>query len=263
VLFFCGKIGYNIITTIKRAYKMKTLIKTATVPYYYQLKQILSEFIKIGELKIRPLSPPERGPCSRYQVSRITIRRALDLLMQEGLICRERGRGTFVTKPPLEQPSQIISFTEQMKSMGLKPSTRVLETRIISQDSELAERLLLRVEEEIISIKRLRLADNEPVALENSYLPHKIYPRILSEDLTGSLTRIVEDKYHWRLKNASQTVKAVNVSTEIAKILKIKSNSPVLYVSRISFLADNRPAEYLEAYYRGDRYKLTMELTGR
>jgi len=242
---------------------MKTLIKTGVVPYYYQLKEILLEFIKRGEFAIGQLLPPERELCNRYQVSRITIRKALDLLRQEGLICREQGRGTFVTKPPLEQPSQIISFTEQMKSLGLKSSTRVLEMRIISMDRELAERLLLRLDEEIVLIKRLRLANNEPVALENSCLPHKIYPQIFSADLTGSLTRIVEDNYHLRLKHANQVVKAVNVSGKTAKILGVTSNSPVLHVSRISFLADNKPAEYLEAYYRGDRYNLTMELTGR
>jgi len=240
-----------------------TVVKTGFVPYYYHLKEILHKSIKGEELKPGHSLPAERELCSKYQVSRITVRKALDLLMQEGLIYREQGRGTFVAKPPLEQPAQVISFTEYVERRGLKPSTRVLETKTFSGNKEIADYLLLSVDEEIILVKRLRLANDEPVAIESSYLPHKLYPQILTEDLTGSLTKITEEKYHLRLARATQVVKAEPVFGETAKILKVKAGSPVLFVKRISFLADNRPAEYLEAYYRGDRYEITMELKGR
>lgn len=242
---------------------METLTKTGFVPYYLQLKEILHRSIKKGELKPGQLLPPERELCKRHQVSRITIRKALDLLMQEGFIFREQGRGTFVSKPPLEQPTQIISFTEQMESRGLSPSTRVLETGILPVSKEIGEYLALSPNEEVVFVKRLRLADNEPVALESSYLPYRFYPQILSENLTGSLTKITEQKYHLRLKRAAQVVKAEPVFDEVAKILEVEPGTPALYIQRIAFLADNRPAEFLKAYYRGDRYELTMELKGR
>ncbi len=242
---------------------MTGVVKSGFIPYYYQLKEIIYKSIKTEEIKPGQILSPERELCTKYQVSRITVRKAMDLLVQEGLIYREKGRGTFVAKPPLEQPAQIISFTEQMERKGLKSSTRVLETKIFSWDKEIADCLSLNVDEEIVLVKRLRLANDEPVALESSYLPHKLYPQVLTEDLTSSLTKITEQKYHLCLARATQVVKAEPVFGEKAKILKVKAGSPVLLVKRISFLADNRSAEYLEAYYRGDRYEITMELKGR
>ena len=239
------------------------VLKSGFVPYYYQIKEIIHKYIKNKEIKPGQALSPERELCLKYQVSRITVRKAMDLLVQEGLIYREKGRGTFVAKPPLEQPAQIISFNEQMERRGLKPSTRVLKTKIFSQDKEIADCLNLNMDEEIALVKRLRLANGEPVALESSYLPHKLYPGIITGDLTGSLTKITEQKYHLRLARATQVVKAEPVFGEAAKILGVKAGSPALFVKRISFLADNRSAEYLEAYYRGDRYEITMELKGR
>lgn len=242
---------------------METILKTGFVPYYQQLKEILSMSIKKGEFSAGDPLPPERELCERYQVSRITVRKALDILMQEGYIYREQGRGTFVGRLPLEQPAQITSFTEEMKRRGLKPSTRVLKTQICSRNKKIAENLALDIDKEVVMVKRLRLANGEPLALEVSYLPHKFYPGLLSLKLSGSLTKITEEKYHLRLKYANQTVKAKLIYGEEAKLLDLKSGSPVLVIQRTSFLDDNRPIEYLEALYHADRYALVMELRGR
>ena len=242
---------------------METIIKTGFVPCYHQLKEILSRAISKGEFEPGQPLPPERELCRDYQVSRTTVRKALDILMHEGYIYREQGRGTFAGKLPLEQPAQIISFTEEMKRRGLKPSTEVLKTEICSHIEKIAKALAVNINEEVIMVKRLRLANKEPLALETSYLPHKLYPGLLSQNLSGSLTKLTEKKYHLRFKYASQVVKAGLVYGKEAKILGLKRNSPVLSIQRTAFLVDNRPSEYLEALYRADRYELTMELKGR
>lgn len=242
---------------------METIVKTGFIPYYHQLKEILSRAIKRGEFKSGQPLPPERELCNQYQVSRITVRKALDILMHQGYIYREKGRGTFVGKLPLEQPAQIISFTEEMKRRGLKPSTKVLEAKILSHNKKIAENLVLDINEEVVMAKRLRLADDKPLAIETSYLPHKLYPELLLQDLSCSLTKITEKRYHLRLKYARQAVKAGLIYGKEAKLLRLKPGSPVLSIRRTSFLDDNRPAEYLEAVYHGDRYELIMELRGR
>lgn len=239
---------------------METIARTGMVHYYYQVKEILQKSIEKGKFKPGDRLPSEQILCSRFGVSRITVRKALDLLVREGFIFRERGRGTFVTVPPLKQPAQIISFTEELKRLGLKPSTKVLKTEIFSEKKKIALCLSLNIEEEIVLIKRLRLANGEPIGIESSYLPHKLFPNILSEDLSSSLTKITQKRYHLFLRRATQKVKAIPVSKKEASLLRIKPGAPVLYLERTSFLEGNRPAEYLEAIYRSDKYELTMEL---
>ena len=103
---------------------MEKIIKTGSAHYYDQLKQILHKLIQKGKYKPGDLLPPEQRLCVEFGVSRITVRKALDLLVQDGFLYRERGRGTFVTRPPLKQPAQIMSFTEELKKLGLKPVTK-------------------------------------------------------------------------------------------------------------------------------------------
>ena len=239
---------------------METITRNRMVHYYYQVKEILQKSIEEGEFKPGDRLPAEQILCEKFGVSRITVRKALELLVQEGFIYRERGRGTFVTVPPLKQPAQIISFTEELRRLGLEPGTKVLKAEIFSGKKKIAQYLSLNTEEEIVLIQRLRLANGEPIGIEISYLPHKLFPNILAEDLSSSLLEITREKYSLSLRRATQKVKAISVSRKEASLLGIKPGSPVLYFERISFLADNRPAEYLEAIYRSDRYELVMEL---
>lgn len=239
---------------------MERIVKTGVLNYYHQLKEILKRSIKKGEFKPGDLLPPEQNLCNMFGISRITVRKALELLVREGFIYRERGRGTFVTLSPLKQPAQIISFTEELKQLGLKPGTKVLETKVFSGKKNISQFLSLSANEEIVFIKRLRLANGEPMGIETSCLPHKLFPDILSEDLSSSLTKITQEKYCLYLKRATQKVKAVSASRKEAAFLNVKTGMPVLSIERISFLEDNRPAEYLEAMYRSDKYELSMEL---
>ena len=239
---------------------MERIMKTGALNYYHQLKEILKRSIKKGEFKPGDLLPPEKNLCNMFGISRITVRKALDLLVYEGFIYRERGRGTFVTPAPLKQPARIISFTEELEQLGLNPSTKVLETKVFSGKKNISQFLSLSITEEIVFIRRLRLAHGEPIGIETSCLPHKLFPDILSEDLSSSLTKITQGKYQLYLKRATQKVKAVPASRKESALMNIKSGTPVLFIERVSFLQDNRPAEYLEAIYRSDKYELSMEL---
>jgi GntR family transcriptional regulator len=236
--------------------------RRSKIPFYQQLYEILRGKIVHGDWKPGDMMPPESELIEKYQVSRNTIRQVLDLLVQEGLIYRQRGRGTFVAHPTLEQTMlRIISFTEDMEQRGFVPSTEVLSAQIIVATAEVAGKLQIREGEELAVIERLRLADGEPMSIENSYLVHRYCPNILRYDYARNpLRQVLERDYRIRLIHARQVIRAVMASVELAELLDIKIPSPLLFIERVSYSQDTLPVEYLEIFYRADRYSLYNEL---
>lgn len=205
--------------------------------------------------------PPESELMERHRVSRTTIRQVLDMLVNEGLIYRERGRGSFVAHPTLEEALvRIISFTDDMRQRGRKPSTRVLASELIPAPQDIAERLQVEAGEELAHLKRLRLADDEPMSIEDSYLIHRYCPGVLEGDYeSGSLREALEEN-GIRWSYAKQIIRAISATDSLAKLLSIQSQAALLFIERISFSQQRIPVEFLRIYYRGDRYSLYNEL---
>jgi GntR family transcriptional regulator len=205
--------------------------------------------------------PPESELMERHKVSRTTVRQVLDMLVNEGLIYRERGRGSFVAHPTLEEALvRIISFTDDMRQRGRKPSTRVLASELIPAPQDIAERLQIEAGEELAHLKRLRLADDEPMSIEDSYLIHRYYPAILEGDYeSGSLREALEEN-GLRWSYAKQVIRAISATDSLARLLSIQSQAALLFIERISFSQQRIPVEFLRLYYRGDRYSLYNEL---
>lgn len=231
-------------------------------PFYYQVYQILLQKIVSDEWEPGDLLPTEKDLQEQFDVSRATVRQALDMLVNEGLIYRQRGRGTFVAEPVIEQGlSRIISFTEDMRQRGLEPGTRLLEVSLNPATEDVAEQLDVSAGEELAYIKRLRLADDKPMSLENSYLVHRYCSGVLeSYDGSQSLRALLEMEFGLRLVRARQTIRAVIATGELAKQLDIDLGAPLLYIRRITYDATKRPVELLKTYHRGDRYVLYNEL---
>jgi GntR family transcriptional regulator len=198
----------------------------------------------------------------QYQVSRITVRQALEALVNDGLIYRQRGRGTFVAHPTVEQGlSRIISFTEDMRQRGFKPGTEVLFHGLASASPEIAKQLQVEPGEELVRIERLRLADIEPMSIEESHLVHRYCPGVLQHDYSENpLRQILEDDYGIRLVRAKQVIRAVPAPAKLAKKLSISARAALLYIERVSYSAENVPIEFLRVHHRGDRYALYNEL---
>lgn len=236
--------------------------RRSKIPFYQQLYEILRGKIVNGDWMPGDMIPPESELIEQYQVSRNTVRQVLDLLVQEGLIYRQRGRGTFVAHPTLEQTMlRIISFTEDMEQRGFVPSTEVLSAQIVAAPSDIARKLQIDEGEELAVIERLRLADGEPMSVEKSFLVHRYCPNILRYDYARNpLRQVLERDYRIRLVHARQVIRAVMASVELAEILDIKIPSPLLFIERISYSQDILPVEYLEIFYRADRYSLYNEL---
>jgi GntR family transcriptional regulator len=241
---------------------METLIRTSKLPLYQQIYEILRKEITGGLWKAGELFPPESELIRKYQVSSITIRQALDMLQNDGLITRHRGKGTFIALQSLEKNlTRIISFTEDMRQRGSVPGTTVLSLSLIPAPIEIAKRLDIEPGEDLARIQRLRLADGEPVSLEDSYLVNKYCKGVLDYDLVGkSLRQILENDFNIYEVHAKETIRAILAPAPMAKLLLVNHNAALLFVERVSFSQFGIPVEYLHIYYRGDRYTLYNEL---
>jgi GntR family transcriptional regulator len=243
---------------------MNQVDRNARLPLYHQLYEILHDKILLRNLKPGDRLPTEADLVDTYGVSRITVRKVLDMLVKEGLIYRQAGRGTFVAHATLEQGlSHIISFTEDMQRRGFAVTTRVLFSGLVPATDHIAEKLNIAPGEELARLERLRLADGEPMCIEDSRFVHKYCPGILDHDYsTHSLREIKIKQFGIRWIRARQTIRAINAGPEMAQLLGIKRNAALLFFERVSYSQDNIPVEFLEAYYRADRYILYNELQG-
>lgn len=241
---------------------MLAITHDSQTPYYRQLYDILRDDLAGGKWPPGERMPSETELIEQYRVSRITVRQALDMLVKDGWIYRRRGQGTFATKPTIEQGlTRIISFTEDMQQRGLTPSTRVLSSRLEPASAEIAGRLSIPPGSEMAVLERLRLADGEPMSLEISHLVHRLCPGILQGDYAQiPLHEALRDRADIRLVRASQSIRAIAATKELAGTLAIGVKAPLFYIERVSYSQYGVPVEYLQLYHRGDRYVLYNEL---
>jgi GntR family transcriptional regulator len=243
---------------------MNEINRGARLPLYQQLYEILHGKVLLRQWKPGDRLPTEKDLTKEYGVSRITVRAVLDMLVKEGLIYRQAGRGTFVAHATLEQGlAQIISFTEDMQRRGFTVSTRVLFSGLVPATTHIAERLHIDPGEELAHLQRLRLADGEPMCIEHSYFVHRYCPGILEHDFSVRSLREVKIRlYGIRWTHAKQTIQAINAADETADLLGVRRGGALLFFERVSFSQDEVPIEFLQAYYRADRYILYNELQG-
>jgi len=236
-------------------------IQPGLVPRYYQLKAILDKRIQSGEFQPDDQFPTDENLCVEYGLSRGTVRRAIDMLVEEGRLRREQGRGTFVTAPGLTPIFfRLSSFDEEMLQRGRTPSTHLLQLNVVPADAAIATDLELAVGEEVIEIVRLRLADGLPMALETRYLAHKICPDLFHEDLENqSIHNLLIDKYDIPLIRARHMIEAHVLTEPEAELLQAQPGSAGFFVSRITYTLNNQPVTRYHIIYRGDEYRFTAE----
>ncbi|WP_038058876.1 GntR family transcriptional regulator [Thermus amyloliquefaciens] len=221
-------------------------------PKYLEVARRLREALLQGIYK--EALPPERTLAEALGVSRDSLRKALDLLEEEGLVVRRQGSGTFVAKRATFR-TRLLGFSEEMRALGLRPETRVLQVEKGPPTPEEAMALALSPGEGVLRLLRLRLADGEPMALERAALPLWA----LSEVPEGSLYQALEAK-GLRPVRALQRLRAV-AAREEARPLGVEPGSPLLHLERVSYLEDGRPVEFVKSWYRADRYELLVELS--
>jgi GntR family transcriptional regulator len=241
---------------------MKKVDKDSPIPLYYQLKKIISELIENEEIKENDTVPTERELCEYHGISRMTVNKAIASLVNEGLLYRERGKGTFVVKnKEKHQLQNLLSFTEDMKRRGI-----VIDTTIISflrklPTKKMQQDLQLENDQEIFEITRLRNVDGEPYAIEVAHIP-----TMLCEALTGdmlennSLYNILETKFDVKFEYGQQTIEPVLVNDYESELLQVKQKTLALMFSRLTYSKENIPIEVTKSVYRSDRYKVEITL---
>jgi GntR family transcriptional regulator len=229
-------------------------------PKYWALKQHLLDLLE----SLPPGSPipTERALATDFGVSRTTVRQALADLTAEGRLHRVQGKGTFAAEPKLAQRLQLSSYTEDMRAQGREPSSKLLEIEELVSEPEMSKLLGIRSGAKILRMRRLRLADNEPMALETTHLPLSRF-RGLRKHISsgGSLYAVLREQFGVQMERAEETIETSLAGPQEAELLGADVGMPVLLLSRHSFGADGKPVEFVRSIYRGDRYKFVTTLT--
>ena len=239
------------------------LDRQSVVPLYYQIQQGLSEQIRSGELKPGELMPSEQEISARLGVSRMTARQALKSLCSRGLAFSQRGRGTFVSRMKLEKNfRQLLSFSEEMKDRGSQPRSKVLTFKRIHPDEDVVEALHLNPSEEVILLRRVRMADSAPLCIEATHLPTRLCPDLLETfEPSGSLYRALTEQYGLQVHMADEVAEASVATATEAKLLRVRGKSPVFRFTRTAYLHNGEPIEFVKSIYRGDRCRVVNRLT--
>jgi GntR family transcriptional regulator len=232
----------------------------ARLPLYAQLKANLIGAIGRGEHAPGDQIPSQRLLCERYRMSHMTVRRALNELLSEGVIYGIPGKGLYVADRKQDaEAGPLIGFSEDMARRGMRASSQVLAAAIVAASTALASALGLTVGTPLVYLRRLRLADDQPMALQASYLPHALCPGLLDHDLAQrSLFGLLRGEYGLSFGHGTTAAEAGLASDEQARLLKLTPPAPLLIVEQLTYLEDGRAIEFVRTAYRGDRYRLRM-----
>jgi GntR family transcriptional regulator len=233
------------------------------IPLYVQIREKLRS--ELSHMEPGDPIPIELELEKKFGASRITVRRAVEDLVAEGLLLRQQGRGTFVQKPKLtHELSLITSWTDQLKRLGFSPKTSKRKITREKPLAHVAEALCLGPEEEVIRIQRIRLASREPISLMINYLPARLVPDLAKRiSSSESLYEFLESEYDLVPAMAVDTVGTRPASEEEADALRIERKAPVLSVRRLSYLEGGTPLELGIVASRGDRYQYQVTVHGR
>ena len=235
------------------------------LPLYVQVKRGLLELIERGALQSGQRIPSERQLAQQLGISRMTVRQALLELVQEAVLMRRHGRGTFVADRKIEQGLlELSSFSEDMRRRGMQPGARLLEMHVQQADPRVQRALGLESDLRVLVLRRLRLADGVPMALETSHLPCALVPEVPREYVaSGSLYDYLERVLGIELSYARQTLEPVVAGEAEARVLGVEPGCPLLLMERTTYSRGGQPVEFVRSLYRGDRYKFYVELRRR
>lgn len=237
-----------------------SLQKDEPTPLYLQLQKLLRDMIAAEHVQPDEAIPTERELSEQFDISRITVRKAIDVLVRDGIVVRRHGAGTFVTRPRVEKSfSKLSSFTQDMIQRGRRPHSQWVSRAIGTVTPEEAMSLGLSPGSAIYRFHRIRYADDISMALEYATVPAYCLPS--ADAVQTSLYEALEASGHLPVR-ALQRLRAIAFTGEQADALGVESGTPGLFIERRGFLADGRTAEFTQSYYRGDAYDVVAELSG-
>jgi GntR family transcriptional regulator len=244
--------------------RFQTVDRSKPEPLYHQLKCILMDSIGEGRLKPKEKLLAETMLAKQYGVSMATVRQALGEMERDGYIVRIQGRGTFVALSPVDfGPSHLDSFTLQMEARGMRPNSQVLDQAVIAAEGELAESMGVRQDAPLFRLRRLRLADGEPMGVQTAHIPLELAPGLELRDFRKekSLYSVLVDNYGLVPARAHETHTAVAIDKDQAQTLKTVPGAPALESRRLTLLESGAVMELVFSLMRGDRHRVVLDLT--
>lgn len=232
------------------------------LPLYYKVKEDIIKKIENEVYKVNDSLPSEKGLMDLYNVSRTTIRQAVDILVNDGYVERRRGLGTFVAEPKVHlwELEDLRNFADEVSRQGYTPSTKVLNIQKI-QAPKNVENVFGMGAIEVYKLERLRYVNKNPSIYVITYIPSSLAATLDQEDLEkNSLFKILEAKYNLRIGYAEKRLKAVNATYEESKLLKVKAFSAIQLVETITYNKDSKPIEYSISKDRGDVSEFCVRL---
>jgi GntR family transcriptional regulator len=235
------------------------------MPLYAQVEEVLASSIADGTLSPGTRLPAEHSLIERFAVSRTTIREAVQNLIRRGLVEIQRGKGTFVTQPKIYQElTKLTGFVEDMQLLGRQASARLVGHEIVHADQAVSRQLGLPLGTLVVRIRRVRLADNQPLSFDETYLPREIGEKIVQNDLEAEpIFSLLEEKYDTPLTEAEYRLEAVSADPVVADALRINAGSPIFLIERTSYTEGQRPVDYEKLHYRGDQIQFVTRLARR
>jgi GntR family transcriptional regulator len=225
-------------------------------PIYQIIENDIKEQISNGTLKHGQMINSENELKEMYSVSRMTVRQALNNLVNDGYLYRHKGKGTFVSNVKIEKKMQgLLGFTEEMRRMNKKVRSKLITYETIKADDEIANKLFLTIGDEVYMIERIRYGDDVPVLFERLYIPQHLFKEMDQSIMESSFYDYIENQMNVKVSHCVQTLEARAATPRVSDMLEIQKSSPVLYMTRNTFLDRGFPFEYVKAYYRADQYR--------
>jgi len=234
---------------------------TGPIPLHHQVYLDLRAALDAGEWRVGDRLPAQRHLAQRYGCSLTTVRRALGDLARERRIERTRGRGTFVSRPPIDLDLDgTLSFTEEIHHLGHDPSTRVVTARTLPAEAAVADGLAIPIGAPVVHLERLRMADGEPLLLEQVFLSEARFPGLLAGDLEhASLYDLLSSRYETAIVRAREALEPIALPAREAQLLGVEPHRPALLIAGVAFDRAGHPVEFARSYVRGDRTRYYVE----
>jgi GntR family transcriptional regulator len=234
-------------------------------PLYERVESVLAASIADGSLPPETQLPAEERLIEQFKVSRTTVRKAIQNLIERGLVEVRRGKGTFVTQPKITQElTELSGFVEDMQTLGRHATARLLDKRIVAADEAVAHHLALAPGALVVRLRRVRLADGVAVSFDETYLPRDIGEKVAGNDLEAEpVFSLLENRYDTPLVEAEYKLEAAAADPDAAGALQVPTGSPIFLIERTSYTTENRPVDYERLHYRGDLIRFVTRLARR
>src|SRR5215471_13040717 len=234
-------------------------------PLYERVEAVLAAGIADGSMPPETQLPAEERLIEQFKVSRRAVRKAIQNLIERGLVEVRRGKGTFVTQPKITQAlTELTGFVEDMRVLGRNPTARLLDKRILAADETVAHHLALARGTLVVRLQRVRLADGVPMSFDETYLPRDIGEKVAENDLEAEpVFALLENKYDTPLVEAEYKLEAAAADPVAAEALGVPAGSPIFLIERTSYTTGDRPVDYERLHYRGDLIRFVTRLARR